>query len=68
MTERIQNILSHAGVASRRHAAAMIEAGRVAVDGRVVTAGRPSPISCAARCRSGSCPWGGSTRRARGCS
>ena len=37
MTERIQNILSHAGVASRRHAAAMIEAGRVAVDGRVVT-------------------------------
>lgn len=37
MTERIQNILSHAGVASRRHAAAMIAAGRVAVDGRVVT-------------------------------
>lgn len=37
MIERIQNILSHAGVASRRHAAAMIAAGRVAVDGRVVT-------------------------------
>ncbi len=37
MTERIQNILSHAGVASRRHAAEMIAAGRVAVDGRVVT-------------------------------
>ena len=36
-TERLQNILSHAGVASRRHAAALIEAGRVAVDGRTVT-------------------------------
>ncbi|MGN0846148.1 MAG: pseudouridine synthase [Kiritimatiellia bacterium] len=36
-TERIQNILSHAGVASRRHAAEMIAAGRVAVDGAVVT-------------------------------
>lgn len=35
--ERIQNILSHAGVASRRHAAEMIAAGRVAVDGKVVT-------------------------------
>lgn len=37
MEERIQNILSHAGVASRRHAADMIAAGRVAVDGKVVT-------------------------------
>jgi len=35
--ERIQNILSHAGVASRRHAAEMIAAGRVAVDGTTVT-------------------------------
>ena len=35
--ERIQNILSHAGVASRRHAAEMIAAGRVRVDGAVVT-------------------------------
>ena len=35
--ERLQNILSHAGVASRRHAADLIAAGRVAVDGRVVT-------------------------------
>lgn len=34
--ERIQNILSHAGVASRRHAAEMIAAGRVTVDGEVV--------------------------------
>ncbi len=37
MDERIQNILSHAGVASRRHAAEMIAAGRVTVDGRLVT-------------------------------
>ena len=37
MEERIQNILSHAGVASRRKASEMIEAGRVRVDGRVVT-------------------------------
>ena len=35
--ERLQNILSHRGVASRRHAAEMIEAGRVTVDGAVVT-------------------------------
>jgi len=34
--ERLQNVLSHAGVASRRHAADMIEAGRVTVDGAVV--------------------------------
>ena len=34
--ERLQNILSHAGVASRRHAAEMIESGRVTVDGLVV--------------------------------
>ena len=34
--ERLQNILSHAGVASRRHAADLIAAGRVTVDGRVV--------------------------------
>jgi pseudouridine synthase len=36
MTERLQNILSHAGVASRRHSAAIIEEGRVRVDGAVV--------------------------------
>ena len=35
--ERLQNILSHAGVASRRHAAEMIEAGHVTVDGVIVT-------------------------------
>jgi len=34
--ERLQNILSHAGVASRRHAAEIITEGRVTVDGLVV--------------------------------
>ena len=34
--ERLQNILSHRGVASRRGAASMIEEGRVTVDGVVV--------------------------------
>ena len=34
--ERLQNILSHAGVASRRHAAELVESGRVTVDGLVV--------------------------------
>jgi len=34
--ERLQNILSHAGVASRRHAAEIIAEGRVTVDGLVV--------------------------------
>ena len=34
--ERLQNILSHAGVASRRGAAALIESGIVTVDGLVV--------------------------------
>ena len=38
MEERIQSILSHAGVTSRRHAAELIEAGRVSVDGKVWTA------------------------------
>ncbi|MGN0853242.1 MAG: pseudouridine synthase [Kiritimatiellia bacterium] len=37
MDERLQAILSHAGVASRRHAAELIAAGRVRVDGRRVT-------------------------------
>ena len=36
MEERLQNILAHRGVSSRRGAAAMIEEGRVAVDGRIV--------------------------------
>lgn len=35
--ERLQNILSHAGVASRRHAAEIIKSGRVTVDGIIVT-------------------------------
>ena len=35
--ERLQKVLSHAGVASRRRAAEMIEAGRVTVDGIVVS-------------------------------
>ena len=34
--ERLQNVLSHAGVASRRHAADIIASGRVTVDGAVV--------------------------------
>lgn len=34
--ERLQNILSHAGVASRRHAAELIETGHVTVDGIIV--------------------------------
>ena len=37
MEERLQNILAHRGVASRRHSAAMIEQGRVSVDGIVCT-------------------------------
>ena len=36
MQERLQNVLARAGVASRRGAAAVIEAGRVVVDGLVV--------------------------------
>jgi 23S rRNA pseudouridine2605 synthase len=35
--ERLQKILSQAGIASRRHAEEMIVAGRVAVNGQVVT-------------------------------
>ena len=35
MEERLQNILAHRGVASRRHSAAIIEEGRVTVDGVV---------------------------------
>ena len=37
MEERLKNILSHAGVASRRHSAVIIEEGRVTVNGKVVT-------------------------------
>lgn len=37
MLERLQKILSQAGVASRREAEAMIVAGRVTVNGKVVT-------------------------------
>ena len=37
MEERLQKILSHAGVASRRAAEEMIRAGRVTVDGTAVT-------------------------------
>ena len=37
MEERLQNILSHRGVASRRHSAVIIAEGRVTVDGVVCT-------------------------------
>ena len=37
MRERLQKILAHAGIASRRHAEEMIEAGRVTVNGHLVT-------------------------------
>jgi 23S rRNA pseudouridine2605 synthase len=37
MTERLQKILAHAGVASRRKAEEMIEQGRVSVNGHIVT-------------------------------
>ena len=47
--ERLQNILSHAGVASRRKAAEMIEAGRVTVDGIVVSRPCERVDSAAAR-------------------
>ena len=38
MQERLQKILAHAGVASRRHAEEMITGGRVSVNGHIVTA------------------------------
>jgi len=37
MQERLQKILAHAGVASRRHAEEMITTGRVSVNGHIVT-------------------------------
>jgi 23S rRNA pseudouridine2605 synthase len=37
MQERLQKILAHAGVASRRHAEEMIQSGRVTVNGHRVT-------------------------------
>src|SRR5262245_43621858 len=37
MQERLQKILAHAGVASRRHAEEMITGGRVTVNGHIVT-------------------------------
>jgi len=37
MQERLQKILAHAGVASRRHAEEMISSGRVTVNGHVIT-------------------------------
>src|SRR3954469_19842593 len=38
MQERLQKIIAHAGVSSRREAEAMIREGRVTLNGRVVTA------------------------------
>ena len=37
MQERLQKILAHAGVSSRRKAEELIQAGRVSVNGRIVT-------------------------------
>ncbi|MFQ5718921.1 MAG: pseudouridine synthase [Acidobacteriota bacterium] len=37
MTERIQKVLSHAGVVSRREGERLLTAGRITVNGRVVT-------------------------------
>jgi 23S rRNA pseudouridine2605 synthase len=37
MKKRLQTVLSHAGVASRRHAAELIESGKVRIDGLLVT-------------------------------
>ena len=37
MLERIQKVISHAGIASRREAERLITTGRVAVNGCVVT-------------------------------
>jgi 23S rRNA pseudouridine2605 synthase len=37
MQERLQKILAHAGIASRRHAEEMITSGRVSVNGHMVT-------------------------------
>lgn len=40
MTERLQKVLAHRGVASRRHAEQMITAGRVRVNGQTATLGQ----------------------------
>src|SRR4051812_32928103 len=37
MQERLQKILAHAGIASRRHAEELIENGRVSVNGAIVS-------------------------------
>ena len=37
MQERLQKLISQAGVASRRHADSLITSGRVTVNGQVVT-------------------------------
>ncbi|MBO5643392.1 MAG: rRNA pseudouridine synthase [Kiritimatiellae bacterium] len=37
MSERLQNVIAHAGLASRRGAVAIIESGRVTVDALVIT-------------------------------
>lgn len=40
MKMRIHKYLAHAGVASRRHAEAMVEAGKVTVNGKIATVGK----------------------------
>lgn len=46
MTERLQKILSHYGVASRRKAEQLIEAGRVTVNGAVAHVGQKADLAC----------------------
>jgi pseudouridine synthase len=45
MKERLQKILSAAGVASRRHAEDLIRAGKVAVNGKIATIGESADLS-----------------------
>ncbi|MGK7884712.1 MAG: S4 domain-containing protein, partial [Crocosphaera sp.] len=46
MVERVQKILSQWGVASRRRAEDMIMAGRVKLNGKIVTLGDKADPSC----------------------
>ena len=45
MSEKIQKIMSRAGVGSRRHSESLIEAGRVTINGKVATLGERADAS-----------------------